>query len=451
MSIYTRLLLVVCLGCGNKSEVPGETDAGDADTDTDADSDTDADTDTDPEGPPVYFAHVVDNTTIAPTHVAFGDLTGDAIPDIVVSHMGEFPAPNVPPSGTVTLYDRVGGIETWSGTVIVDVSAGILFPNQPTLHDVDGDQDPDLILPSGSAYCNIVNQPDCGAINWFENTGAAWTRRQVVAGDSLFYTSVVVEDVDLDGIDDLVTVGESKTALDGSAETRWFRGNGNGFDAVPRPIGAGGGAFPVVYDIDGDGDTDILSAEFNVDGGSFAWFERISDPDGGNPAGVWTRHVMNDSLGPSWMFTLVPDLLGDGVLWGVGTNHSNTTRYTAPDPWESAAYAFEIPADPRNVWPATALSTGIEVNLGAIDLAPGMIGAGDLDGDGDTDLAVAGDGDNRVYLLESRDGGTFETHILWTGVPAAAGMKVVDLDLSGTNEIILVSPTEDAVLVIERL
>ena len=59
------------------------------------------------------------------------------------------------------------------------------------------------------------------SINWFENTqGGPWTRHQVVSTDVVYYTSIVVEDVDGDGIKDLVTVGEN-TAADGYAEARW--------------------------------------------------------------------------------------------------------------------------------------------------------------------------------------------------------------------------------------
>jgi hypothetical protein len=225
----------------------------------------------------------------------------------------------------------------------------------------------------------------------------------------------------------------------------WFKGDASSelrFDPTPRSIGDGMGSFPSVADIDGDGDLDVASAEYFVkqpDGSkeSFAWFERLTDPDAANPAGTWMRHTIDAQSGPSIHFCPVDDLYGDGVRRWLGSNHTNTTD-GRPDP-ESAVFVFEVPADPKQPWKRTKISEGIKsrpikgINFQA---APGLIGHGDIDGDGDIDVAVAGDGDARTYWLEQIAPDSFETHIIQEDLGQASGAIVRDLNGDGRSELV---------------
>ena len=58
---------------------------------------------------------------------------------------------------------------------------------------------------------------------------------------------------------------------------------------------------PQLFDVDGDSDLDLVSAEYFVEGSSFAWMEQILAASAENPAGAWARHVIADDLGPSIM------------------------------------------------------------------------------------------------------------------------------------------------------
>ena len=86
---------------------------------------------------------------------------------------------------------------------------------------------------------------------------------------ALFYHHGLLADIDADGFLDLVTVGERRTlgvdrqVID-DAQAQWFRGEPSAtrFETTPRPIGPGMGSLAELVDVDGDGDTDILSAEY---------------------------------------------------------------------------------------------------------------------------------------------------------------------------------------------
>ena len=67
---------------------------------------------------------------------------------------------------------------------------------------------------------------------------------------------------------------------------------------------------------------------------------------------------------------------------------------------------------------------------------------GDVDGDGDIDLLLSGDGDTRVFLLLQGADRTFETVVLDDSLPQAGGMKIRDFDGDGRNELV-VSGLED--------
>ena len=268
-----------------------------------------------------------------------------------------------------------------------------------------------------------------------------------------------VADVDGDGIDDLVVVGEARisqilTSHD-ELEARWYKGTDTAdrFETDARVIGEGLGSMPQVFDLDDDGDLDVLSAEFFIDTifaqASFAWIEQVAAPDAENPAGVWTRHVIADDVGPSIQLALVPDLFGDGVLRAVGSNHTNVSN---GEP-ESGIFVYEIPVDPTDTpWDGTMISEGIVSVQGSQfspQAAPGIFGWGDIDGDGDLDLAVSGDGDKRAFVLEQTAPGVFATHVLAAPFGQAGGMKITDLDGDGNAEIVATCYEENLVAIFE--
>ncbi len=385
------------------------------------------------------------------------DLDGDGRLELLVNEFGERPDDAGPiefPAGGLSIYWREGdglggeGEGSWRREVVLDADDSLYFPNDITAEDLDLDGDVDLIVPVGFFVCEFAPRiGPCGALLWLEQTDGGWQQHDIVPnGDARFYHRGIPVDFDGDGIVDIVTVAEQQE----HAEAQWYRGIGPGeFEPEATVIGAGGGSLPVVHDVDGDGDLDVGSAEFFFPGASYVWFENTAD-DATGP-GPFTRHVMNDELGRAIQLEVVPDLEGDGRDGWVGSNHVNTVT-GEPEP-PSVVSLLTPPADPSGPWEHRAISEGIESRPTeglAFQAAPGVFGHGDIDGDGDQDLAVSGDGDDRVFWLEQTAPGTFETHVLAAGFGQAAGGAVADLDGDGRAEIVFTSYETQQLVIFTR-
>lgn len=403
-----------------------------------------------------FTRYTLDGDAFGPAYVAAGDVNGDGRPDMLVSKFGTFTIdPNTAmvtlSPGVISLFAQGSSVNCWTRTDIVTASDKIYFPNQPTLADVDKDGDLDVIVATGFFVCAFDPAVgNCGALLWLENTGGgAFKRHDVVPVDDDFYHLGVLTDFDGDGIEDLVTVAETGS----SAGARWFKGDASAdrFSKTPLDMPKGLGSLPSVLDIDNDGDLDVASAEYFYPGASFAWLERTGEPSAAAPAGTFERHVINDDSGRSILLRFVPNLYGDGVLRAVGTNHTNTNKM--PPDVESAVFVFDIPADPKVPWPKKQISTGIvsRPSMGyGVQAAPGVFGAGDVDNDGDIDLVVSGDGDQRTFWLEQTAKGAFTTHVIEEALGQAGGALVLDLDGDKKSELIFTGYEDNVVYIYTR-
>ncbi|MEU4084798.1 FG-GAP repeat domain-containing protein [Streptomyces aureus] len=393
--------------------------------------------------PPASFSpHTVDPDLPGAAFAVAGDIEGDRRQEIVASGFGRFTAvpggPPLPPAaGQLAVYRQGGrGLDTWSKRLVFDTDAAIPFPNEPSLADVDGDGDQDIVVPGGFFRCTTP----CGSLTWWERRGAdTWKRGDVVAPGSspLFYHRALLVDFDGDGRRDLVTVGESAqpvSRIEGEGPANaWiqvFRGTAGPerFSAEPVDVAPGGGALPVVEDVDRDGDLDLASPQYFEPGAAYVWLERIAAPSPDRPMGRFVRHVIDTTQGRAIALRPVRNLYGEGRTTWVGTNHTNTAFPPGSTDPASQVVAFSVPADPRSAWTPTVLSSGITSRGRAGQAAPGVFGSGDMDGDRDVDLLVSGDGDDRLFWLEQRADHTFTTHALATGVGQAGGAVVTDLD-----------------------
>jgi hypothetical protein len=379
--------------------------------------------------------HIVDSSIPAVSFAKAANVVGDANQELIVSAFG---SPTSAP-GTVTIYQRGATLDDWTTVNVVTPADGIKFPNDTEVADLDNDGLQDLIVSGGFFSC-AFSGTGCGSLQWYRQSPAGtFTRHNVITpNNNRFFHRAIPTDVNGDGIDDLVTVGETFD----SAVTYWFEGTadtGNGrFISTPHVIGTGGGSLPVVADVDGDGDDDVVSPQYFAYGAGVIWFERTANPSAAAPAGTWVRHNFSSTnLGKGFEIELVNNLQGDGVARWLATNHQNATFNPAVP---SALWRFNdgvTPSDPR---PATKISTGVNARpTSPVSLAPGLFGTGDVDGNGSTDVVMSGDGDDRLFVLLQNADHSFTTYRLASDMGQAGGAEVTDLDGDGQAEALFTS------------
>lgn len=395
-----------------------------------------------------------------PAFVTVGDVDQDGKLDMVVAQYG----PSL--SGNYDIYWGTGKLNQWTKeTLNIGGDNGISFPHPVKIADVNGDGINDIVSPSGFLACVM----SCGNVFWLEGTGLRnqWTKHEIVKNNDHFFFDLSLVDIDGDGIDDILTNSSKKTAsvlgMGGGQDEQlmWFKGTNTAdrFEKTARVISSGnGGPFPRFVDINGDGKKDIALAQyFNDDittNGSFIWFEQGSSADN------WTKHIIDNESGESFMLEIIDDLYGDGVRRAVGVNHVNTSD--TPNGPKEGVFIFDIPEDPTQPWTKKNIATDIKSRKSPLtgpQGAPGLFGYGDITGNGLIDLVVSGDGDSRVFWFEQNPAGTFTQHTL-DGVAGASinsagsfgqagGMQIVDLDGDGKNEIV-VTIYEDSKLYIYK-
>ncbi len=174
----------------------------------------------------------------------------------------------------------------------------------------------------------------------------------------------------------------------------WYRRTPKGWDRYViekefLPIEAGGAA----YDIDGDGDLDIVFGN-DYQGDKLWWWENPYPHF--DPNVPWKRHLIKTGGAHQHHDQIFADLKGTGkpqlIFWNQGAK---------------SLFLAEIPKDPRNTepWPYTTIFSGNagEGVAGAALYAEGL-DAYDIDGDGRVDLLAGNywfkyEGENRFKAI----------------------------------------------------
>jgi len=208
----------------------------------------------------------------APT---LGDATGSPLPDLLVGVLGGAFNPNSTSIDNLHLLEHVepGRFVPRTSRFVSMIDVG--SESAPMLLDVDGDGDLDLLVS------NKIRQddPDNGSVTLFRNEGSPTAPRFVHEGfvdlGPGYNRVAAFGDLDGDGRPDAIVGGWADRMA-------WYRDGGGGptglvlvdsaFVRLPR----GRNALPTLGDLDGDGDLDLLVGEAS---GTVNHFENTGTPE----------------------------------------------------------------------------------------------------------------------------------------------------------------------------
>jgi hypothetical protein len=279
------------------------------------------------------------------------------------------------------LENTVGDASAWTPHTIASdrLSAASVEPL-----DLDRDGDLDLLVAS-----------DGTGLAWYENAAgdaSVWTER-AVAGAPGGARHAMAGDLDRNGHGDLVA------SAPGASQVEWYENLSPLTHAVMQkddlhPVDGPTGAFRVgVYDIDGDGDPDALSADRGLD--TVAWQENAAG-DGS----LWTRWIITENA--------------------TGTTHAHAGDVDGDTDLDVAVAAFGANTI---LWVDNALGNGSSwVENTITTTSPGVSGVfiGDFDGDGDGDV-VAGGSDKLISLWRNTAG----DGSAWTQISVASEASIL--------------------------
>ncbi len=221
--------------------------------------------------------------------------------------------------------------------------------------------------------------------------------------------AVYVVDLDGDGDSDIVTASTDENRL------IWLENDGNQvFTERALPADLTGAYELAVSDLDQDGDLDLLGVAFTGD--DLIWYEN----DG---AENFTSHAIAiDTLDAAHSVS-VADLNGDGFLDVVVAAQG-----------DAAVYWFEN--DGAESFTQRTVDTG-RTNVRISDV-------GDIDGDGDIDVVSAVQGADEVVWHENDGSGTFTTYVVGA-VGTVNSVVAVDIDGDGDLDVASVSSGDNLV------
>jgi len=305
----------------------------------------------------------------------WGDYDGDGDPDLVLT--GEDPSF----AGSTTIYENEGG-NSFSKAPASSVLDGVL-KGSSAWGDADGDGDLDLVItgqqPSEESYAATIYRNDgTGSFSVLNDDGSGNT-----TGLTPVYESTSDwADIDGDGDLDLLITGNDT----GGPSAALYRNDGTG-------------SFSIVDDGDGDGSTNFLN---RVKSGAVAWgdYDSDGDPDlvitGNNGSFPSATIYRNDGTGT---FSVVNDGNDDGstnsltkvefgaVAWSDVDGDGDLDLYVSgQNVGQSVAAVYENEGGTFSALNPNPIGNSAKL----IGLDRSSSAWGDLDGDGDLDLAMIG-------------------------------------------------------------
>ena len=273
-------------------------------------------------------------------------------------------------ANAVAWWENTAGDGTaWSEQSIDTTFNAVLSVN---VADVDGDGDIDIL---GASSANST-------VSWWENSagdGSAWSKHDI---NTTFDGAYDVNSADMDGDGDMDVLG---AARDDDDVAWWENASGDGLTWTEHIVNTdpfNSARSAIAFDVDMDGDMDILGASFDDD--DIVWWENTAG-DGS----AWTKQVVDDLFFGAIDVTAA-DLDEDGDLDILGAGFTNGVDVGVDIAW------WENTAGDGSVWTRTNVDTTFD---GAYSIA-----TGDLDKDSDLDIVGAAFTDNAIAWWQNRGG-----------------------------------------------
>ena len=280
-------------------------------------------------------------------------------------------------------------------------------------HDIDGDGDLDVVAATSQG------------ISWFENAeGRGQFASQHVVDDETNVFDIAVDDLDGDGDLDIVWSSYHLNPRPPHGAIGWYR-NTDGFGSFieERRIATRVGVVGLhLADLDGDSDVDLVATrETGLSPVFVTWYEQ-TDQDNTT---FQPRELLTESFGGESRAITTADIDGDSDLDIISTGQGSNECLCSSVVWHENALGdgeFKQP---------TVIESGMTFN---VFTTATQLNATDLDRDGDPDLVVHTDvDDRRIHWYNNVDsGGEFEHREL----EASAVLGVADVDGDGDPDIV---------------
>lgn len=342
-----------------------------------------------------WIKHVVDAAIDGARSISSADIDGDGHPDLL--------APAFTADQIVWWKNLAGSGTNWFKFIVTTDFDGATSARSA---DIDRDGDLDIVGTSGNDHI----------LAWWENLGGQGTNWTLHTIDTAFNSAQNVDIGDLDGDGDLDLVGSANIIASSADHITWWENlDETGGSWTSRLIAAGfDGAYGLfVFDLDGDGDRDVLAtAQTDND---VAWFENIT-----GQGLSWNKHTV-DGLFSGARSIYPGDLDGDGDpdIVAAAFTENKLAWWENLNIHRSASFCITNP-----------VATGF---VGAQSIAPV-----DLDRDGDLDIIGAASVNNRISWWENGDGqgGVWLERSIDTNVPSAWAILSGDINNDGIPDVI---------------
>lgn len=344
--------------------------------------------------------HIISTDVESVISLDYYDIDGDGDFDILSTSIYD---------DKVAWYENENGLGSFGAQQIItdenSVFVGVVFAE-----DMDGDGDGDVVVSNDG-------------IKWFENSdgnGTFTTEHSITSASTAKFLSI---DFDQDGdIDIVVPEGYDDDVI-------WYENlNGQGTFGTEQFIGSILGDVDVVAvdDVDADGDLDVLA-----DGTGLFYFENEGNENFGFRENIYSS---TSNAGVS-QFILTADFDNDGDVDVFSDGFINYTSGIMLNEYDQTANEFKN-----------------EIIICEYTSNPIESYAVDVDNDNDLDILVLSTGDNKISWFEDVDGtqNFSNHHIISTQVFRGKSLRAKDIDNDGDVDVFVVSQSDDKIMMFKN-